>query len=182
MRPVPTLKAMPCHGLSLIELLMGCAVSALLLALALPHCAGWLDQIRAATAAADFRAALAFARTAAIRRGERVDLLPATPAGWHSGWQVTIDLNNNQRVDPGEPVLRTGPVLAANIDIVASLTDGGRAYLAFDPSGRPRSAHSAMQPQFGSLMFRSGTARRKLVIGFLGRTRLCDPDRERSAC
>ncbi len=170
------------RGISLLESLAVLAVTAVLVALAVPGCRALLDQVRVTTAAADFRAALALARTAAIRRGQRIDLLPATPAGWHTGWRVTIDLNNNQRVDGGEPVLRAGPALPPEVEVVASLTDGAHAYLAFDPSGRPRSARSATQPQFGSLLFRSGTARRKLVIGFLGRVRLCDPDRDRLAC
>ena len=86
------------------------------------------------------------------------------------------------RSDPGEPLLRAGEALPPGVLIDASLRDGTRSYLAFDPSGRPRSAHSASLPQFGSLTFRSGAERRKLTIGFLGRTRLCDPDRERTAC
>ena len=68
-----------------------------------------LDRARVSTAAADFHAALAFTRASAIRRQQRVDLLPAMPAGWQSGWRVVIDLNNNQRVDPGEPVQQIAP-------------------------------------------------------------------------
>lgn len=176
-----TRRATP-YGISLLELLTVMAITTVLLSLAVPSGRTLLDRVRVSTAAADFRAALAFARSAAIRRGQRVDLLPATPAGWHTGWRVVIDLNNNQRIDAGEPVLRAGLVAPRGLEVVASLRDGARAYLAFDPSGRPRSAHSGSVPQFGTLLFRSGTARRKLVIGFLGRSRLCDPDRERSTC
>ncbi len=168
--------------MSLVEVLMVIAIASLLAALAMPGCRSLLDRIRVATAAADFRAALAFARSSAIRRGQRVDLLPAAPAGWHTGWLVVLDLNNNQRADPGEPILRAGPSLPPDVGVHASLRDGAHNYLAFDPSGRPRSAHSASLPQFGSLVFNSGAERRKLTIGFLGRARLCDPDRERTAC
>lgn len=170
------------RGFSLVEMLVAVAVAAMLVGLALPGFRALLDRVRVSTAAADFRAALAFARCAAIRRGQRVDLLPIAPPGWHTGWQVVVDLNNNQQLDPGEPVLRAAPSLPPGVIIDASLRDGTRNYVAFDPSGRPRSAHSASLPQFGSLMFRSGTERRKLTIGFLGRARLCDPDRERTAC
>lgn len=170
------------RGLSLIESLVAMAIAALLAALAIAGCRALLDQVRVTTAAADFRAALAAARTAAIRHGQRVDLLPATALGWHTGWIVTIDLNNNQQVDAGEPVLRSGSALHPSVEVVARLTDGSRTYFAFDPSGRPRSAHSATVPQFGSLLFRAGTVKRKLVMGFLGRARLCDPDRDKLAC
>lgn len=170
------------RGFSLVETLTVVAITTLLAAQALPGFRTLLDRIRVSTTAADFRTALAFTRSSAIRRGQRVDLLPASPAGWHTGWRVVLDLNNNQQLDPGEPVLRAGPPPPPGVDIDASLRDGTRNYLAFDPSGRPRSAHSASLPQFGSLMFSSGTERRKLTIGFLGRARLCDPDRERTAC
>ncbi len=166
----------------MLELLIVALVMAVLMAQAWPSYSALLNRVRVSTAAGNFRAALAAARSAAIRRGQRVDLLPASTAGWQSGWKVVIDLNNNQQVDPDEPVLHTEPALPPGVEIVASLTDTKRAYLAFDPSGRPRSAGSATQPQFGSLLFRAGRERRKLVIGFLGRVRLCDPDRDRLPC
>ncbi len=171
-----------CRGASLLEMFAAVAITMLLAGQVVPGFRGLIDRVRVSTAAADFRSAMAIARAAAIRRGQRTDLLPATPAGWHTGWRVVIDLNNNQRVDAGEPVLRSAPALPAGVQVEASLTDGARTYLAFDPSGRPRSAHSATMPQFGTLLFRAGDERRKLVIGFLGRTRLCDPERDRPAC
>ncbi len=158
------------------------AIVAVLSALAMSDGRALLDRVRVGTAAADFRAAIAFTRAAAIRRQQRVDLLPATSAGWRSGWAVVVDLNNNQRVDPGEPVLRAGPPLPDDVIVTAQLRDSKRAYLAFNAAGRPCSAHSASVPQFGSLMFTAGRERRKLTIGFLGRARLCDPDRDRTAC
>ncbi len=174
--------ASPCVGASLTELLAVVSVTALLVGQAIPACRDMLDRARVTTAATNFRISLAAARSAAIRRGQRVDLLPATPAGWHTGWRVIVDRNNNQRADDGEEVLRDGPALPPDMEVLARLTDGSSAYLAFDPSGRPRSASSATVPQFGSLIFRCGMQRRKLVIGFLGRVRLCDPDHDRSAC
>ncbi len=170
------------RGISLFELLVVLVITAVLATLAMSGGRASLDRVRVTTVSTEFRAALAFARAAAIRRGERVDLLPLTPAGWQTGWQVAIDLNNNQRVDAGEPILRSSLALPPGIQVIPSLSDSAHDYLAFDASGRPRSAHGASQPQFGSLLFRAGDERRKLVIGFLGRVRLCDPDRDRSAC
>ncbi len=170
------------RGTILFELLAVVTIITVLAALAIPGGRALLDRVRVTTAATEFRDAIAFARAAAIRRGQRVDLLPAGTAGWHTGWRVAIDLNNNQRVDAGELVLRSSLALPPGVQVIASLSDSSRAYLAFDGSGRPRSAHSALQPQFGSLQFRVGDERRKLVIGFLGRVRLCDPVRDRATC
>jgi type IV fimbrial biogenesis protein FimT len=96
---------------------------------------------------------------------------------------VAIDANNNQHIDAGELVLHCGAAaLPAGVEITARMTDSKRIYLAFDPSGRPRTAASASVPQYGSVLFQLGEQRRKLLIGFLGRVRVCDPDRDGAAC
>lgn len=133
-----------------------------------------LDRLRLASVCGEFRAALALARNEAIRRGKRVDLLPVSPAGWSAGWQVVVD--------GGHAVVHRGSALPPGLRVSASLADGSRAYLAFAPTGRPRSDKSATVPQFGSLTFVLGDERRKLIISFLGRVRLCDPDREKATC
>ncbi len=141
-----------------------------------------LDRMRLTTAVADFHSALSRARNEAVRRGRRVDLLPLVWGDWRLGWCVAIDVNDNQRIDPGDLVLHHGSAMPSGLEVSARLTDSKRSYLAFDPSGRPRTVASALVPQFGSVLFRLGEQRRKLVIGFLGRIRVCDPDRDLAAC
>ncbi len=170
------------RGLGLIEVMMVAGLLVAVTAAALPGFRSLFDRLRVTTAAADFRIALALARNEAIRRGQRVDLLPALRGDWRAGWRVVIDANNNQQADAGERVLHAGPPVPASVDILAKLSDGKRAYIAFDPSGRPRTAASATTPQYGSVLFQSGEQRRKVVIGFLGRARVCNPDREGAAC
>lgn len=169
-------------GFSLLELLLAVTVVTLLASLSAASFGPVLDRFRVSAASGDFRVAMQVARSEAIRRGQRVDLLPAVKGDWSSGWWVVIDANNNQTPDGGELVLRRSPALPAHVSVNASLRDKRRAYLAFDPGGRPRDADSPMVPQFGSLIFRAGAERRKLVINFLGRARLCDPDRDPIAC
>lgn len=162
------------NGLGLIELLL---VTTLVATLAAMGAAGFrplLDRLRLAAVCGEFRAALALTRNEAIRRGKRVDLVPVSPAGWSGGWQVVAD--------GGQSLVYRGPVLPPGLRVSASLTDGSRAYLAFAPTGRPRTDKSATVPQFGSLTFGLGDERRKILISFLGRVRLCDPDREKATC
>jgi type IV fimbrial biogenesis protein FimT len=78
-------------------------------------------------------------------------------------------------------VLHQGGVPPEGLHIVSSLRDP-KPYLAFDPSGRPRSASSSAVPQIGSLLFTVGSQQRKIVVGFLGRVRSCDPARDGAAC
>jgi type IV fimbrial biogenesis protein FimT len=139
--------------------------------------------MRVISLVADFHSALSLARHEAVRRGRRVDLLPLAVGDWRSGWCVAIDINNNQRIDAGELVLHRGATaLPAGVEITPRMTDSKRTYFAFDSSGRPRTAASASVPQYGSVLFRLGEQRRKLLIGFLGRVRVCDPDRDGAAC
>ena len=142
-----------------------------------------IDRARVITLVADFHTSITRARNEAVRRGRRVDLLPIVAGDWRSGWCVAIDANNNQRIDQGDLVLHRGAATPSpDAEISSRMTDSKRTYLAFDASGRPRTVASASVPQYGSVMFRLGQQRRKLVIGFLGRVRVCDPDRDGAAC
>lgn len=170
------------RGFGLIEVMMVAGLLVAMTTAALPGFSSLFDRLRVTTAAADFRVALSLARNEAIRRGHRVDLLPSLRGDWRAGWRVVVDANNNQQADAGESVLYDGPPVPSSVDILARLTDAKRAYIAFDPSGRPRTAASATTPQYGSVLFQAGAQRRKVVIGFLGRARICNPDRDGPAC
>ncbi len=169
-------------GFSLTELLVVVTLSSLLASIALPHFGNLLDRFRLATASRTLVSAIALARSEAIRRGVRVDLVPATNHDWSRGWLVIIDANNNQQYDREEMRLHDSGAQPESLRIVASLRDTRKTYLAFDPSGRPRSAVSSAVPQFGSFLLRVGSHQSKIVIGFLGRVRVCDPVKEGAAC
>jgi type IV fimbrial biogenesis protein FimT len=175
---------MPDHqrGLGLMEAMTVIGIVITLTGAALPGFRSLMDRVRVVTTASAFRTALALSRNEAIRRRQRVDLLPVARGDWRSGWQVVIDSNNNQIADAGEIMLHAGPSVPPLVEISTRLTDAKRAYVAFDPSGRPRTATSSTTPQFGTVIFQSGEQRRHVVIGFLGRARVCDPDRDGSAC
>jgi len=158
------------------------ALSGILGALAMPHYRHLMDRTRLAAATNDFYQAVHLARSEAMKRGVRVDLVPAAAQDWRHGWVVLVDANNNQQVDPGELVLHQSLPPHQDLRITASLRDAKKAYLAFDASGRPRSILSSALPQIGSFLFSVGAQKRKIVIGFLGRLRSCDPDRAGTAC
>lgn len=170
------------RGVSLAEALLCISV---LMALAMPVAGslpGMFDRVHVNAAVSELRTAIQAARLYAMQRAQRIDILPRAEGDWAQGWLVLVDANNNQRADPGEIVLHAGFRPANALHVSAALTDGKRAYLAFGAGGRPRSASSPSQPQFGSFTFHRGSARRKLVLGFLGRVRSCDPDRDGGAC
>ncbi len=168
-------------GLSLTELLFTLSIVSLLVAIALPGFGAMLDRVRVTTTVAQFQEAISIARAEALRRHTRVDLIPLRDANWASGWQVLIDADNDQKASATEMVLHRGPTLPPGLRIEARLRDP-KAYLAFDVSGRPRSAASSNVPQMGSLVFVAGDEQRKIIISFLGRVRSCDPVRDKTAC
>jgi type IV fimbrial biogenesis protein FimT len=169
-------------GFSLTELLVVVTLGSLLISIALPHFGNLLDRFRLATASRTLVSAISLARSEAIRRGVRVDLVPASSHDWSYGWLVIMDANNNQQRDSGETSLHASGAQPEGLRIVGSLRDAKKTYLAFDPSGRPRSAASSAVPQFGSFLLSVGPHQSKIVIGFLGRVRVCDPVKEGAAC
>lgn len=168
-------------GVTLMELLVTLGIVSLLGAIALPGFGAMLDRLRVNTAAAQFQEAISLARAEALRRHTRVDLIPLRDANWASGWQVLIDADNDHQAGARETILHLGPALSPGLRVEARLRDP-KAYLAFDVSGRPRSAASSAVPQMGSLVFTAGNEQRKIIISFLGRVRSCDPVRHKSAC
>lgn len=171
----------PPRGASLSELMITLGIVGLLAAIALPGFGAMLDRLRVITMAAQFQEAISRARAEALRRHVRVDLIPLRDANWASGWQVLIDADNDHQAGPGDTVLHRGPAPPPRLRIEARLRDP-KAYLAFDVSGRPRSAASSTLPQVGSLLFVAGNEQRKIIISFLGRVRSCDPVRDKTAC
>ncbi len=168
-------------GLSLLECLLVCALLATLI-VSMPGLKSLLDRTRVNLACSEFHQAILVARSEAIRRRMRVDLVPASHHDWRSGWVVLVDTNNNQQLDPGELLIHRSEADIRNLIVETKLRDKQGLYLAFSPAGRPRSANNAHIPQIGSLVFTVGSERRKLVMSFLGRVRSCDPDREAAAC
>lgn len=166
----------------MIELMISLAIISILSALAMPDFHALLDRFKVEAAASEFHSAIMLTRSEAIQRGVRIDLVPAQAHDWGRGWVIFIESNNNQQADVNEVVLHHSAEQPDNLLIVASLRDGTKTYLAFDPSGRPRSAASSAVPQFGSLLFTVGSQRRKIIIGFLGRVRVCDPDKNGASC
>jgi type IV fimbrial biogenesis protein FimT len=164
-----------------MELLITMGILSALASMALPNFAPMLDRLRVVTMVAHFQEAINLSRTEAIRRHLRVDLVPMRDKNWATGWQVLIDADSNQLANGGDTVLHTGPTPPSGLRIDARLRDP-KPYLAFDPSGRPRSAGSSTVPQIGSLIFTIGNEQRKIIISFLGRVRSCDPVRAGSAC
>jgi type IV fimbrial biogenesis protein FimT len=169
-------------GFSFIEYLATLTIAALLLVMTAANFQPVLDRSRVISASGEFYAAISLARAEAVRRHTRVDLIPSDANDWAQGWLVLIDANNNQHYDSGDLSLHRSRGEMKGVHVEGKLRDSKKIYLAFDSSGRPRSADSPQVPQIGSFIFSAGTQRRKIIMSFLGRVRLCDPDKDAATC
>lgn len=165
-----------------MELMTVLTITAILISLARPSFKDFIDSVRVITAANQLYSAIALARSEAMKRGQRVDVIPLQAKDFSRGWLVIIDSNANHIADAGEVIVQRSSGLPDNLEVKSQLRDNAFPYLAFDSSGRPRSNASRDLPQIGSLLLTVGKKKRKLIMAFLGRVRICDPDKTASTC
>lgn len=171
------------RGVTLIELIVVLAIAIILLAVGVPGFTALIENNRLTTTVNNFFSSINLARSEAIRRGERVDLVPLDEAGdWAKGWAIILDKNGNQGADPGEAVIFSHGPVADGISITSNLTDSTVQYLAYNGAGRTRTNASDYRTQFGTFTFALHRRIRKIKLNFLGRPRICNPDVEKRTC
>ena len=101
------------RGYTILELMMTIAVIAVIAGFAVPSFLSTMNANRIVTDNNELISTLAFARSEAIKRGQRVTLCPtadqaacATTGGWEQGWMAFLDPSGFGTVDAGEEVLR----------------------------------------------------------------------------
>lgn len=119
----------PAPGFTLLELLVALALFATLATVAIPNFSRIIQENRVVTTTNDYKIALSFARSEAVRRNQAVSLLPVA-AGWSAGWEVSA--NNT--------VLRSW---AQEVDDIA-ITDAPESF-TFNSQGRLVTAAFASQ-------------------------------------
>jgi len=169
-------------GFSMIEYLATLVIAAILLLMTSSNFRSVVDRSRVTAATSEFHTAILLARSEAMRRQKRVDVIPLDSKDWGKGWLVLIDANNNQQFDADDLLLHRSQVENKGLVVEAKLRDSKKSYLAFDISGRPCSVASSQVPQIGSFIFAVSAQRLKIIISFLGRVRVCDPDKDSATC
>lgn len=131
------------RGFTLLELMVVVAIAAVLLAIGLPSFQNTLRSNRLATTSNQFTAAIAMARSEAIKSTLAAGMCPSangTACGndWNAGWLVWSDPNRNGVLEAGETVIS----YFANSGAI-SVTVGVKP-LRFDARGVPSTAAGAM--------------------------------------
>lgn len=165
------------RGFTLVELLVGLAVGAILLAIAFPGYAFLVNTSRLAAVTNDLVSAIQLARSEAVKRGTRVtvcktdDAMAAMPvcntaANWQQGWLVFVDGGVRGVVDAGDIVLRQQDRAPAAVVITAS---NFSTYISYKPSGISQGPNNFPN---GTLFVCVAGEQRDIVVNGTGRVRL----------
>lgn len=157
-------------GFTLVEQLACLAVLGVLSAIALPGLRQFMQAQQVTGATHALHASLLLARSEAVKRNRPV-LVDNGDGDWASGWRVYADLNDNGRLDAGEPLIRVTARLSG--EVVARGNAPVRRHVRYVGNGRSQLAGGAFQA--GTISICHASARqpvRRLVVNAGGRPRL----------
>jgi len=170
------------RGFTLVELLVVLAVGAILLAIAIPGYANFMNYNRLVAVTNGLVSSLQLARSEAIKRGTRVTVCksstPMEPvpvcdedASWQQGWLVFVDDGIKGVLDIGDQILRVHGETPGGAVITAS---NYSTYASYLPSGVSQGPNGLGN---GTFYVCVAGSRRSIVINQIGRIRL-----DKSAC
>lgn len=163
-----------------MELMVVLAVAAILFTVAAPNFHALYQRQQLTSVTNEFFAAINLARSEAIHRGARVDLVPQDGIDWASGWIVFVDDNGNQLADIGEHIIFSREAVNRKIQISSAFTDASKPYLAYNGTGRSRTNSNGQTPQLGTISFILDKQIRRIKLNFSGRPRTCNPENDKS--
>ena len=165
-------------GATLMELMVVLAIAAILLAVAIPGFASLYQASLLSSVTNELVSSLHLTRSEAIKRRSRAVMCPsatgtscAGSGGWHQGWVVFHDPNNNAALDAGETVILARPGLPAGFRVTGNAPVS--RYVSYTPAGGAKLISGAFQAGTLTLCNDSGAgnAARQSVISSTGRPR-----------
>jgi type IV fimbrial biogenesis protein FimT len=161
------------RGFTMIELLIGIVVLAILLGMGAPSFMVWMQNTQIRNAADAVLSGMQLARTEAIRRNKPVQFALSSNSGWN------INIVNPQASDPANPIQkRTAKEGSAKVLVAA--TPGGAYAVTFDamggPTGNPDGSVTISTLDFTSSVSTNAPRPLRIVVSLSGTIRLCDPN------
>jgi len=114
------------NGLTLIELLVTMAILVVMATIAVPSFSTFIQNRKHSAAIADFRSAIAFTRSEAVKRGTPTAVcassngLECNGVSWTVGWLAYVDKDANGAKDSNEQVLRINEALDSGYTLLGS--------------------------------------------------------------
>jgi len=162
-------------GFTLIELMIGIGLTALLMSMAVPALSLFVSNARQTGAVNDFVASMHVARSTAITTNSRVTLCASSsgnscqPVDWNQGWIVFTDLDSDQALDAGETVLSRSDAVDG-LDIESAEFS---RFIMFRPNGRVMNASiNGSSGQFTVCDKRGADKAKVMIIELSGRPRV----------
>ena len=170
---------MPQQGFSLVELLMGLAIGAIVLSLVSPALATLKESNHRQQAAESLISGIRNARSQAITRNQSV-VIHGIDGDWSRGWRIILDVSGEGVEDSSNPLL-VEHASDGRIPIVGNWFVS--RYIRFSSLGQPLMPGRAFQA--GKLHFcstREPVSQLQLVLAATGRVRLTSEKAEQALC
>lgn len=159
------------RGHTLVETAVALLILAILMGFGIPTLGSLTQSNRMTSAQNRFVTHLSFARAEAVRRMHRVVLCPtrnhetcSPDPLWHRGWMVFVDRDRDRERGRGEPVLRIGEPMHAQLHATTPRT---RRRISFFPDGRSPGSNLTL-----TFCDRTGTVKPEaIILSSLGRAR-----------
>ncbi|MCU0071945.1 GspH/FimT family pseudopilin [Pseudomonas koreensis] len=170
---------MPQQGFSLVELLMGLAIGAIVLSLVSPALADFTESSRRQQAAQSLLDGIRNTRTMAITRNQSV-VIHGINGDWGQGWRIILDISGKGPGDADNPLL-IEQASDGRVPIVGNWLVS--RYIRFSSLGQPLVPDRKFQA--GTLHLcsaREPVSRLQVVLAATGRVRLASQKTEQALC
>ncbi|MQM39535.1 hypothetical protein KBTX_03564 [wastewater metagenome] len=161
------------RGFTLIELLVTVALLAAILGIAIPTLSTIVRSTALSSSTNRFLTTLAFARSEAVKRGERITVR-RSGTDWSAGWVVFVDRDGSGDRNNTEPLLRDSRALRDGFRLTGNQMVSES--LSYIPQGYPRTASGALQMGTFTVCDDTGITTaghaRAVVISATGRARV----------
>ncbi len=162
-------------GFTLIEAVVVLAVTAILVAIAIPSLPRLIERQRTSAAITSLTTHMAQARMAAITHRKPAMLCPSTNgitcdpgADWSNGWMLFLDRDDNRRPDSSDDLLRVD--LEPRSRHLRLPGTRGRPYLRYLPDGRSAGTNLTI-----NICNRQGQRLGAVIVNNAGRARVERP-------
>ncbi len=165
------------RGFTLIEMMVGIALVALLMSMAVPALDMFTNNARQTGAVNDFVASMHAARSTAVTTNSRVTVCPSinglgcAAVPWDQGWIVFTDPNSNQIFDVDETIVSTSGGIAGLTIVSTEFA----SFITYRPNGRVMNASiNGSAGQFTVCDNRGAGHAKVMIVDLSGRPRFSE--------